>query len=83
MKTASCRHRSKLHKHSEEIEEDWLVWQSAFVEHQRAVQAGTRPRRTFQGRHAQTVKRLGEAVGELLIVAFEQKWRTHRLLFSR
>lgn len=53
------------------------------MEHQRALQAGTRPRRTFQGRHAQAAKRLGAAVGELLIIAFEQKWQTHRLLFSR
>ncbi|KAK9865921.1 hypothetical protein WJX84_000593 [Apatococcus fuscideae] len=60
-----------------------LQFKSAFVEHQRAVPAGTRPRRIFQGRHSQAATQLGAAIGDLFVVALEQKWQTHRLLFSR
>ena len=57
--------------------------QGAFVEHQRALLAGLGPRRVFHGRHAQAASRLGSAVGELLIVAFEQRWQMHRLMLLR
>ena len=76
---------SASHATSREVPQHSIlpVMQSAFVEHQRAIQSGLRPRRAFTGRHAQAAMDLGAAVGELLIVAFEQKWQTQNLMSLR